>query len=85
MNITKLVGKFHDKAIEAAAYGQGQAAAYREASESIRKMYDCDQIEMHSILTSVPEPSDAERMEWRQATREYVETMESVLKDVIRS
>jgi len=52
----------------------GLVHAIREVERAVQN----DIAEVSCLLASVPEPSNAERAQWPQTTREYVEMLEGV-------
>ena len=80
----KMVRSFDIQAIEAQAYGDGQASAFSRCKDDLLKYLLSDANECKLILESCPEPSTAERNTWTQVTRDYVEVLESIVDQVIK-
>lgn len=57
----------------------GKHSAYAEMAEDVGRTLE-DRAESHAILAStIIEPSDAERANWPQATKDYVALIECML------
>ena len=57
----------------------GEYSAWVKCHDEMKRMIDDDDLETKTVLESVPEPSSAERAEWPQATKNYVEMLESLV------
>ncbi len=72
MNVHSLVQWTHDRAEQAS----GAAEAWIQCHEHMKSMVDADDVETKVVLESVPKPSNAERINWPLATKNYVEMLE---------
>ena len=59
-------------------FTRGVESGLVHAIRAVEQAVQCDIAETQGLLESVPEPSDPERAQWPQATREYVEVLESI-------
>lgn len=62
---------------------QGAAEAWTRCHEELKHMIDCDNIEIKCVRESVPEPSNAERSTWPDATKNYVKMLEDAIESTI--
>ena len=79
MMTTELARWMEDRKCRAA----GQAEAYRECAEELRRVLHEEAEGRLALLGMVPEPSDVERGEWLDATRAYVENLEQMIDDCL--
>jgi len=79
VNVHHLLEWTHDEAERAS----GANEAWAKCHEEMKRMVDADNIETTVVLESVPEPSDAERSIWPDATKNYVEMLESLVDGLI--
>ena len=63
----------------------GEHSGFTKCYEEIKRVIKDMEYEDSLLLDSIPEPSDAERSTWHQATREYVEMLEEVVDSRKRS
>ena len=56
----------------------GIESGLAQAIQKVENAIKCDIAETLCVLQSVPEPSDAERAQWAQATRNYVKMLEEI-------
>ena len=81
MNTYKLIKWARDNSLRS----EGEEAAWIRFNEELTNSVDADKIETKVLLESVPEPSDSERSEWKETTKEYVCMLENIADSVIGS
>jgi len=79
MNLQEL----SDLAQEKSWVAYGKHAAYSRCVHDIREMRAEEIFEIKKAMEESPEPSDMERADWKDATRQYVEALELIVDDIL--